>query len=187
MSSKPFWVFAVTANTLADSATPYSYCATPYTIGLWRKLKSCDQKHGCLLKIFSPPKGSFWRSMQNSSFFGFQDCNCMVSRCATPYIVIMWPIIFFYVLYCMVSRYRTAWPRMKRFLATRTAFELHLSFSLRYLHDMNLDSTLSQLWQYFSRVCMRSLVHSCVPSRCKYGLWVPCILRSYSNVIQMAN
>ncbi len=41
-------------------------------------------------------------------FRGFRDCNCMVSRCATTYFLIMWPVIFFYVLYCMVSRYRTA-------------------------------------------------------------------------------
>ncbi len=29
-------------------------------------------------------------------------------RCATPYICTMWPVIFFYILYCTVSRYRTA-------------------------------------------------------------------------------
>ncbi len=39
----------------------------------------------------------------------FQDCNCTVSRIATPYIWTMWPVIFFYILYCTVSRYRTAW------------------------------------------------------------------------------
>ena len=37
-------------NTLADSMTPYSKCTTAYTVGLLRKLKSCDQKHGCLFK-----------------------------------------------------------------------------------------------------------------------------------------
>ncbi len=67
--SLPVWHSSVPSLvTLGDSATPYSKCATPYTIGLSRKVKSCDQKHGCLLKIC-----------------GFQDCNCMVSRCATPY------------------------------------------------------------------------------------------------------
>ena len=52
-------------------------------------------------------------SIENSSFCGFQYSNCMMSFCstpsccATPYILIMWPVIF-YVLYCLVSRYRTA-------------------------------------------------------------------------------
>ncbi len=78
--------------TLSDSAAPYSKCATPYAIGLWRKWKSCDQKHGCHSEIFL------------STFCGFQDCNCTVSR----YICTMWPVIFFYILYCTVSRYRTA-------------------------------------------------------------------------------
>ncbi len=46
---KIYWthVYHCIFNTLADSATPY-------LIGLWRKVKSCDQKHGCLLKIFFP-------------------------------------------------------------------------------------------------------------------------------------
>ncbi len=38
--------------TLSDVTTPYSKCTTPYIIGLWRKSKSCDQKHGCQSEIF---------------------------------------------------------------------------------------------------------------------------------------
>ncbi len=47
-----FLLHVLTCVTLSDSATPYSKCATPYTIGLWRKWKSCDQKHGFHSEIF---------------------------------------------------------------------------------------------------------------------------------------
>ncbi len=40
---------------------------------------------------------------------------------------------------------------------------------------------------FLSTVCMRSLAYLCIPRKCEYSLWVRYILRSYSNVIQMAN
>ncbi len=55
-----FFTKRLSINTLSDNTTLYSKCATLYTIGLWRKLKSCDKKHDCLLKICSPPKGRFF-------------------------------------------------------------------------------------------------------------------------------
>ncbi len=73
-------------STLSDSSAPYSKCATPYTIGLWRKYKSCDQKHGCHSEIFV-------------------DHHCTVSHRTTSYSLYHVTRYLFFILYCMVSRY----------------------------------------------------------------------------------
>ena len=53
MPGKLKWVrLSGTLITLSDSATTYSKCDTAYTIDLWRKWKSCDQKHGYHSEIF---------------------------------------------------------------------------------------------------------------------------------------
>ncbi len=50
---------SVTSNILWEVAAPYSKRVALNTIGLLRKSMSCDQKHGCLLKLSSPQKGRF--------------------------------------------------------------------------------------------------------------------------------
>ncbi len=78
--------------TVSDSATPYSKCATPYTIG---------NKSHVIKNMAATVKFNNW-------FSEFVDHHCTVSRWTTPYSLYHVTRYLFYILYCTVSRHWTA-------------------------------------------------------------------------------